>query len=37
MPVGSPGYQELMLVTRKDDHFEQVTLGGVSFVPLVPG
>jgi protein-L-isoaspartate(D-aspartate) O-methyltransferase len=37
MPVGSPGYQELMLVTRRDDHFEQVTLGGVSFVPLVPG
>jgi protein-L-isoaspartate(D-aspartate) O-methyltransferase len=37
MPVGSPGYQELTLVTRREDHFEQVTLGGVSFVPLVPG
>ena len=37
MPVGPPGHQELMLVTRKDDHFEQVSLGGVSFVPLVPG
>ena len=37
MPIGSPGYQELTLVTRREDHFEQVTLGGVSFVPLVPG
>ena len=37
MPVGEPGYQELTLVTRKDDHFEQRPLGGVSFVPLVPG
>jgi protein-L-isoaspartate(D-aspartate) O-methyltransferase len=35
MPVGAPGYQELMLVTRTDDHFEQESLGGVSFVPLV--
>ena len=35
MPVGAPGYQELMLVTRQRDHFEQKTLGGVSFVPLV--
>jgi len=37
MPVGPPGYQELMLVTRKQDHFEERSLGGVSFVPLVPG
>jgi protein-L-isoaspartate(D-aspartate) O-methyltransferase len=37
MPVGQPGYQELMLVTRKQDHYEQATLGGVSFVPLVQG
>jgi len=37
IPVGPPGYQELTLVTRKDDHFEQVSLGAVSFVPLVPG
>ena len=37
MPVGPPGYQELTLVTRKEDHFEQHTLGGVSFVPLVQG
>ena len=35
MPVGAPGYQELMLVTRANDHFEQESLGGVSFVPLV--
>jgi len=35
MPVGAPGYQELMLVMRADDHFEQQSLGGVSFVPLV--
>jgi len=37
MPVGPPGRQELMLVTRHDDRFEQVSLGAVSFVPLVPG
>ena len=37
MPVGPPGYQELTLVTRKQDHFEESSLGGVSFVPLVPG
>lgn len=37
MPVGPPGRQELTLVTRKDDHLEQVTLGAVSFVPLVSG
>lgn len=37
IPVGPPGCQELMQVTRKDDHFEQVSLGAVSFVPLVAG
>jgi protein-L-isoaspartate(D-aspartate) O-methyltransferase len=37
MPVGSPGYQELTLITRQRDHFEQKSLGGVSFVPLVQG
>ena len=37
MPVGAPGYQELMLVTRQRDRFEQKSLGGVSFVPLVQG
>lgn len=37
IPVGPPGRQDLIMVTRKDDHFEQVSLGAVSFVPLVPG
>jgi protein-L-isoaspartate(D-aspartate) O-methyltransferase len=37
IPVGPPGRQELTVVTRKDDHFEQVSLDAVSFVPLVPG
>ena len=37
MPVGPPGRQELTLVRRLDDHYEQVSLGAVSFVPLVKG
>jgi protein-L-isoaspartate(D-aspartate) O-methyltransferase len=37
IPIGPQGRQELMLVTKKDDHFEQVSLDAVSFVPLVPG
>mgnify|MGYP001829027696 FL=1 len=37
IPVGQSGYQDLLQVTRKDDHFEQVSLGAVSFVPLVHG
>ncbi len=37
MPVGPPGCQELSMVTRKDDHYEQTALGTVSFVPLVHG
>lgn len=37
IPIGPPGRQELTLVTRKDDHFEQRSLDPVSFVPLVPG
>jgi protein-L-isoaspartate(D-aspartate) O-methyltransferase len=38
IPVGpSGGHQELMLVTRMNDHFQEVSLGAVSFVPLVPG
>lgn len=37
MPVGPPGRQDLTVVTRRDDHFEQLTLGSVSFVPLVAG
>jgi protein-L-isoaspartate(D-aspartate) O-methyltransferase len=37
IPVGPPGIQELMFVTRNSDRFEQVSLGAVSFVPLIPG
>lgn len=37
IPVGPSGCQELTLVTRKNNHFKQVSLGAVSFVPLVPG
>ena len=37
IPVGRSGYQDLLQVTRKDDHFEEVSLGAVSFVPLVHG
>ena len=37
IPVGPTGCQDLLLVTRKDDHFEQGSLGAVSFVPLVHG
>ena len=37
VPLGPPGHQELTVVTRHDDHFEQVALDSVSFVPLVPG
>ncbi len=37
MPVGPPGRQDLIMVTRMDDHYEQVSLGAVSFVPLVKG
>ena len=35
MPVGAPGYQELTVVSRHGDHYDQQTIGGVSFVPLV--
>jgi len=37
VPVGPPGNQELTMVVRRSDHFEQTSLGGVSFVPLVKG
>ncbi|MDX1517946.1 MAG: protein-L-isoaspartate(D-aspartate) O-methyltransferase [Woeseiaceae bacterium] len=37
IPVGPPGRQDLTMVLRRDDHFEQVSLGAVSFVPLVAG
>ena len=37
MPIGPSGAQELTMVLRRDDHFEQLSLGGVSSVPLVKG
>lgn len=37
IPVGPQGLQDLVRVTKRDDHFEQVSLGAVSFVPLVKG
>lgn len=37
IPVGPAGRQELIMVTRQNDHFERVSLGLVSFVPLVKG
>ena len=37
IPIGRSGRQELTMVTRREDLFEQVALGAVSFVPLVKG
>ena len=37
IPVGPSGRQELLLVTRKGDLFEESSLGAVSFVPLIQG
>ncbi|HEX6260643.1 MAG TPA: protein-L-isoaspartate(D-aspartate) O-methyltransferase [Woeseiaceae bacterium] len=37
IPVGAPGRQELCRITHADDHFERISLGAVSFVPLVQG
>lgn len=37
MPVGPTGAQSLSMFQKLDDHIEQVSLGGVSFVPLVKG
>ena len=37
IPVGPPGRQDLTKVIKKNDHLEQVSLGLVSFVPLVHG
>ena len=37
MPVGPAGQQELLMVVRKNDHYERISLGPVSFVPLVQG
>ena len=37
IPVGPPGVQELMLVTRENDKFVSEKLAAVSFVPLLEG
>lgn len=37
IPIGPPGRQDLARVTRRDDHYEHMSLGAVSFVPLVAG
>ncbi|MEX0708721.1 MAG: protein-L-isoaspartate(D-aspartate) O-methyltransferase [Woeseia sp.] len=37
LPVGGSGRQELTLLTRLEDRYEQQSLGAVSFVPLVSG
>ena len=37
IPVGPAGRQDLLMVTRMNDHFEERSLGAVSFVPLVKG
>ncbi len=37
IPIGPPGRQDLVKVTNRNDHFEQTSLGAVSFVPLVQG
>jgi protein-L-isoaspartate(D-aspartate) O-methyltransferase len=37
IPVGPSGCQDLLLVTHRPDHFEERSLGAVSFVPLVQG
>ncbi len=37
IPVGVPGKQRLMLITRREEHFEESVLDNVSFVPLLDG
>lgn len=37
IPIGPSGRQDLVLVTKRHDHYEQVSLGAVSFVPLIQG
>jgi len=35
VPVGGRGYQDLVLVTKKDGRLERTEMGGVVFVPLI--
>ncbi len=37
IPVGPDGAQELLRITRRDEHYVRERLGGVSFVPLLGG
>ncbi|MBT8108740.1 MAG: protein-L-isoaspartate(D-aspartate) O-methyltransferase [Gammaproteobacteria bacterium] len=37
IPVGPQGIQDLVMITKCDDHYEQVSLGAVTFVPLIKG
>ena len=37
IPVGPEGAQELLRITRRDEHYVRERLGGVSFVPLLGG
>ncbi|MFT4563500.1 MAG: protein-L-isoaspartate(D-aspartate) O-methyltransferase [Gammaproteobacteria bacterium] len=37
IPVGEPGNQELRLITKTPNNFEEHILGAVSFVPMVKG
>lgn len=37
IPVGPPGRQDLLRITRTDSEFQQESLGAVSFVPLLGG
>ena len=37
IPIGPKGRQDLTMIVNHPDRFEQVSLGAVSFVPLVQG
>ncbi|MCZ8131326.1 MAG: protein-L-isoaspartate(D-aspartate) O-methyltransferase [Steroidobacteraceae bacterium] len=37
IPVGPEGAQELLRITRRDEHYVRERLGGVAFVPLLGG
>ena len=37
IPVGPQGVQDLVMITNCNDHYEQVSLGAVCFVPLFKG
>lgn len=37
IPIGPSGGQDLTMVINQSDHYDQVSLGPVSFVPLVQG